>query len=115
MKKTNNNHLGKFADRGCVPNDIKKALDEAKALAYQFKITLEGLEPPVWRRVVVPGGINLYELHRTIQLVMGWEDCHLHQFRAGKRFFGSKEADFPGVQDECKVMLPDIAPAAGAI
>lgn len=47
---------------------------------YQLKITLRDSKPPIWRRVLVPGGFSLYKLHRVIQLAMGWTDSHLHQF-----------------------------------
>ena len=47
---------------------------------HELKITLEDVIPPVWRTVSVPSDITLADLHRVIQLVMGWEDYHLHQF-----------------------------------
>jgi hypothetical protein len=48
--------------------------------AHQLKVTLEGVEPPVWRRIVVPSEFTLYDLHCVIQAAMGWENCHLHDF-----------------------------------
>jgi len=48
--------------------------------AYQLKVTLKSIRPPVWRRVVVPGDFCLDELHWVIQLAMGWTNSHLHQF-----------------------------------
>ena len=47
---------------------------------YQFKITLCGTEPPIWRRIQVPGSYTFYDLHVAIQDAMGWQDCHLHMF-----------------------------------
>ena len=47
---------------------------------YQLKISLTGTRPPCWRRVLVPGGIRLDALHTVIQIVMGWDDSHLHRF-----------------------------------
>jgi len=35
----------------------------------QFKITLKGIRPPVWRRFLVPEGISLSDLHDVIQEV----------------------------------------------
>lgn len=50
---------------------------------YQIKVTLRDSKPPIWRRIQVPGDINLGKLHRILQVVMGWTDSHLHQFIAG--------------------------------
>ena len=47
---------------------------------YQFKITLLGTNPPVWRSILIPESYTFYDLHCAIQDAMGWEDCHLHGF-----------------------------------
>lgn len=47
---------------------------------FQLKVTLADVVPPVWRRVLVPGGYTLDRLHRVVQQVMGWQECHLHSF-----------------------------------
>ena len=49
------------------------------SIVYSIKISLDGIKPPIWRRVIVPG-LTLEQLHQVIQIVMGWEDCHLHGF-----------------------------------
>jgi len=38
---------------------------------YQFKITLQGSKPPIWRRIQVPGDFNMWDLHVAIQDAMG--------------------------------------------
>lgn len=48
---------------------------------FQFKITLIGAEPPVWRRIQVPGSYTFYDLHVAIQNAMGWTDSHLHAYK----------------------------------
>lgn len=52
--------------------------------SYQLKISLTDSEPLIWRRVIVPPSILLPELHYVIQIAMGWEDAHMHQFFTGK-------------------------------
>jgi hypothetical protein len=47
---------------------------------YQFKVTLMGIQPPIWRRVQVPSDVTLYRLHQIIQVVVGWTNSHLYQF-----------------------------------
>ncbi len=47
---------------------------------FQFKITLIGAQPPIWRRIQVPGSYTFYDLHVAIQNAMGWTDSHLHAY-----------------------------------
>ena len=47
---------------------------------YQFKITLEGVKPPIWRQIQVPETYTFWDLHVAIQDAMGWGDDHLHEF-----------------------------------
>lgn len=58
---------------------------------YQIKLTLLGTDPPIWRRLLVPAGLTLEQLHDVLQLAMGWEDCHLHEFRIGRQRFGKPD------------------------
>ncbi len=55
---------------------------------YDLKVTLLDVDPPVWRRFRVPGDCTLFRLHQILQIVMAWQDAHLHDFQIGKRFFG---------------------------
>lgn len=48
---------------------------------YQFRIALKDIKPTVWRRIQVPETFTFWDLHVAIQDVMGWFDCHLHQFK----------------------------------
>ena len=38
------------------------------------------VHPAVWRRVRLADSRSIAELHRVIQLLMGWDDDHLHAF-----------------------------------
>ncbi len=55
---------------------MKKKYDQV----YQFKITLKGTKPPIWRRILVPETYTFWDLHVAIQDAMGWDDYHLHEF-----------------------------------
>ena len=48
----------------------------------QLKIELMDIEPPIWRRIQMPGDCTFWDLHVAIQNAMGWGDSHLHMFRA---------------------------------
>ena len=43
---------------------------------FQLKVTLLGTMPPIWRRLLVPAGLTLAQLHDVLQAAMGWQDCH---------------------------------------
>jgi hypothetical protein len=47
---------------------------------YQFRISLLGIKPPIWRRIQVPEIYTFWDLHVAIQNAMGWRDDHLHEF-----------------------------------
>lgn len=50
-------------------------------------ITLDDIEPQIWRRVEVPLAMSLKGLHDVIQAVMLFEDYHLFEFEADGRFY----------------------------
>lgn len=97
------------------PSLSQGALESAPStmLAHQLKITLRGVsKPPVWRRVVVPGGITLRELHEVIQLAMGWEDGHLHMFSTGWQNYGPPGTEL-GLANEGKALLSQVLAGPG--
>ena len=54
-------------------------------MIYQLKITLEGIEAPIWRRILIDPTMNMEELHYVTQSVMGWMAEHLFEFTGGDR------------------------------
>lgn len=65
---------------------------------YRLKITLANSSPAIWREFIVPKNISLDRLHDVIQIVMGWDDYHQHEFVFGKKCF----TEFPGEVDTLK-------------
>ena len=66
---------------------------------FQFKITLLGIEPPIWRRIQTKD-CTLDKLHEHIQTAMGWTNSHLHQFKIGGVIHGDPQLLYEGWQDE---------------
>lgn len=81
--------------------------------AYQLKITLRHVRPPVWRRVVVPGSLTLGALHQVVQTSMGWTDSHLHEFEVAGTRYGAPDPEATGwgepARSEDEVRLDQIA------
>ncbi len=47
---------------------------------YQLKITLNGITPPIWRRLLVSEHVSFYKFHHILQITMGWTNSHLYYF-----------------------------------
>ena len=58
------------------------------AVGYQLKIHLLGISPHICRRVLVRDDTTLAELHHVFQVVMGWENWHLHSFKLWGKEYG---------------------------
>lgn len=70
----------------------------AENSVFQFKITLEEIEPAIWRRIQIPAQCSFWDLHVAIQDAMGWKDCHLHHFEVIDP--STSEKQLMGIPDE---------------
>ncbi len=70
---------------------------------YQFKITLEEIQPPIWRRIQVKN-CTLDKLHEHIQTAMGWTNSHLHQFMIDGILHGDPALILEGFLDDPEVV-----------
>lgn len=64
-------------------------MSEPATSIYQLKVVLRHVTPLVWRRVLVRSHTTIAQLHRIVQVTMGWEDGHLHRFRIHGRDYSS--------------------------
>jgi hypothetical protein len=95
--------LGTWRDRDEPPTPSAVALARAALLleeppaplrrvpAAELIVTLRDVDPPVWRRIVVPERTTLADLHRLLQAAMGWEDAHLWLFEVEGVRYGEIE------------------------
>ncbi|MFX3630336.1 MAG: plasmid pRiA4b ORF-3 family protein [Ectobacillus sp.] len=60
-------------------------------MLYQIKATLNTERKPVWREVMIDPGMTFAQLHHLLQMIMHWNDYHLHVFRAYSLPKGRKE------------------------
>ena len=65
---------------------------------YQFKITLTGIGPPIWRRIQTED-CTLDKLHEHIQTAMGWSNYHLHRFEIDGVVYGDLELLYEAWED----------------
>ncbi len=83
---------------------------------HQLKVTLTGIDPPIWRQIEVPSSIKLCCLHSALQVVMGWTDSHLHRFERDGKKWGVPESDEfnrTELQDENKTQLRTVLTTEG--
>jgi len=66
------------ADRAATAVQQEVAASPSRRV-FQFRITLRGTKPLVWRRIQVLDD-TLDKLHEHIQTAMGWTNSHLHHF-----------------------------------
>lgn len=55
---------------------------------YQLKIHLVGVSPMIWRRLLVSDQTSIAQFHMMIQIAMGWENLHLHEFTIHGKDYG---------------------------
>lgn len=50
-----------------------------------LRLEVENIDPRIWRVVRVPGDLVLADLHRVLQMVLGWHDRGAHAFEIQDR------------------------------
>lgn len=89
-----------------------------KPTIHQLKVSLTGSNPLIWRRIEVPSRMTLPQLHLALQIAMGWENCHLHEFRIEDKIFGEPDPGddhFGRVSlDERRVQLSKLPASVGS-
>jgi hypothetical protein len=84
------------------------AKQQATVTVYQLKLSLRRISPLIWRRLLVTSDTTIAQLHAIVQIAMGWEDLHLHQFRIhGKTYGLYRDGGMSFADDPHQVILAD--------
>jgi hypothetical protein len=71
--------------------------------AVQLRVSIDRIEPQIWRRVIVPSSFNLRDLHLVLQAAFGWMNAHLHEFEiGGLRFADADVANAENGRDDSR-------------
>jgi hypothetical protein len=70
--------------------------------AVQLRVSIDRIEPQIWRRLVVPSYFNLRELHLVLQAEFGWTNSHLHEFEVRGLSYGDELADAERDDDDAR-------------
>jgi hypothetical protein len=82
--------------------DVKELIDEAlesfrrnrlavirsgseSVTEWLLQLSVGGID--IWRRVIVPGSLNLFELHKIIQAVFSWQNSENFKFKSENTLF----------------------------
>ena len=83
---------------------------------YQIKVTLEYMEPDIWRRFLVSPSMTLDQLHKVLQVAFGWTNSHMHHFFDKDNKFYEPPNPYPNPfgdappDDSRKTRLIDVLP-----
>ncbi len=75
---------------------------------YQLLIILLGIEPKIWRRILVFDDTPLVNFHRIVQTCFGWTNSHLHLFKDGVYQYSPREFEVEHALDSRDVRLNEI-------
>ncbi len=87
----------------CLEAEVTGALESTRgsvrsSMIYRLRITLADIEPASWRLVDVPD-CSLGELNEVIQIAIGWQNSHMHQFVVNGKHFGQALLDDPDLNE----------------
>ncbi len=93
---------------------VKKKIDKRIAEGFLLKVELSGITPAIWRSFTVPAELTLGDLHLLLQLIMGWNNSHMHGFRDEDNCYGPPAEPVEGQIDENSALLSDMFPKKGS-
>lgn len=78
---------------------------------YNVRIELEGIEPAIYRQILIDPDIKLSQFHKIIQSLFDWTNSHPHQFFASNTYYVNPRIvpiDSPNMINYGKLKLSDI-------
>jgi hypothetical protein len=72
---------------------------------YQLKMSLEGAESPIWRRILVSANVTLRQAHHVLQKAMGGEGSQPYCFAQDGREFGNRQDEHVFLEDDSMFSL----------
>ena len=86
----------------------------SRTFALRLRISLEGIDPPIWRTVIFPRNATLHELHRAIQVLFHWYDYHLYEFEIDDRRFEEPHEEAEG-EDSTRASVSKLITGPGQV
>ena len=87
----------------------REEIADPQTAIYHFKIYLLDISPMIYRRFKVKGDTHIAQLHHLIQIIMGWDNDHLHIFKIWGMEYGISRSGGLGFYDNpCKIFIGDL-------
>jgi hypothetical protein len=83
MEESRQKQRMKEAKQPTLSKAKKSKPEECRFL--KLKVSLKRISPPIGRSFVISNHLTFADLHEALQVIMGWENCHLYEFTIGKR------------------------------
>src|SRR5690606_22827679 len=83
----------------CSGIEFVPCMPKAEPLGHVLKVQLDQISPPIWRRLEIPVGCTLGDIHHLFQTVMDWDNSHLHVFVIKGVEYGFPD---PGIEMYCE-------------
>lgn len=83
---------------------------------YRVHVSLREIDPAIWRRIELSSQTTLKQFHLVLQVVMGWENQHLHEYIIEGQRYGTPDPAYsdPGeVLREAGVRLATVLSEVG--
>ena len=84
-------------------------ISQTRSQLYSLKVSLNGITPPIWRRLICPVDAPLELLSVVIQEAFGWDGSHLYKFKIGKTEYNCDAEMFEGEEAHIQTEGPSVA------
>jgi hypothetical protein len=75
-------------------DEVKPPMD-----IYRVHVSLREIQPLIWRRIELASRTTLKQFHRILQIAMGWEDYHLHEYIVDGIRYCTPDPDYDKPED----------------
>ena len=101
---------------GALQTRTNVVMTSSGTRSVELEVTLASVGPLVQRQLLVWEELTLGELHDLIQLAMGWDDEHLHEFDTRSGRYGSNIGYAGGLEcgDEEELTIGQALPRSGS-
>ncbi len=95
-------------------NVAQPIIGDPRSAVYHLKAHILNISPMIYRRFIIDGHTHLAALHHLLQMMMGWENQHLHVFHIWGVDYGISYVGGGYYRDNpCEIYIQDLGLKAG--